>query len=179
MTLLVVHLWAKQNLGLNRGRRKSLTEAAQSSSNKVPAPAPNPPPAPTKPAPYCSFPNCKVPPLNTCSRYKETQYCSKEHQTAHWKWHKKICVAPQKKISAPVPPEPPVPLKGSVNEEEEDEDTCIICLDNVANAKLRPCGYSASCRKCTEELRKRGEPCPLCKKPIAGVDVGGVAELDW
>ncbi|GMH58380.1 hypothetical protein TrLO_g7376 [Triparma laevis f. longispina] len=40
---------------------------------------------------------------------EETHYCSKEHQTAHWKRHKKLYVAPQKKISAPVPPPPPSP----------------------------------------------------------------------
>ncbi|GMH52644.1 hypothetical protein TrLO_g10378 [Triparma laevis f. longispina] len=38
-------------------------------------------------------------------------------------------------------------------EEEDDEYTCIICLANVVNAKLRPCGHSAT-------------------KKIAGFDVG-------
>ncbi|GMH48432.1 hypothetical protein TrLO_g4540 [Triparma laevis f. longispina] len=66
-------------------------------------------------------------------------------------------------MPALVPPASPVPPKGSV---EDDEDTCIICLDNVANAKLRPCGHSATCRECTDELMKRKEPCPLCRKPI-------------
>ncbi|GMH66471.1 hypothetical protein TL16_g04438 [Triparma laevis f. inornata] len=79
------------------------------------------PTAVAKPAPYCAFPNCKVPRTKTCSRCKETQNCSKEHQTEHWRWHKKICVAPQKKMSAPVPPFD-APLKGPVNEEEKDEN---------------------------------------------------------
>ncbi|GMH80219.1 hypothetical protein TL16_g08453 [Triparma laevis f. inornata] len=73
---------------------------------------------------------------------------------------------------APVPPSPPVPLKGSVKEEEDDEDACIICLDNVANEKLRPCGHSATCKGCTEKLRGRNEPCPLCRKKITGFTVG-------
>ena len=113
------------------------------------------PAAAAKPAPSCAFPNCKVPPTKTCSRCKETQYCSKEHQTEHWSWHKKICVAPDKKPPAFVPPAPLVPLKVSVNEEEDDEDTCIICLDNVANANFRPCGHFATCKVCLEKMRKR------------------------
>ncbi|GMH60419.1 hypothetical protein TL16_g03045 [Triparma laevis f. inornata] len=119
-----------------------------------------------------SFPGCKVPPTKICPNCKETQYCFKEHQTAHWKWRKKICVAPQKKISASAPPAPPVPLKDSFEEEDDDEDKCIICLDSVVNAKLRPCGHSAICRECTDELMKRAEPCPLCRKRISGRDIG-------
>ncbi|GMH60914.1 hypothetical protein TL16_g03151 [Triparma laevis f. inornata] len=127
---------------------------------------PSEPAAAAKPAPYCAFPGCKVPPTDTCSRCLETRYCSKVHQTAHWKWHKKICVAPQKKISAPVP------LKGSLKEEEEDEVKCVVCLDNVVNAKLKPCGHSATCRECTQELMNLKEPCPLCRKLIASFTVG-------
>ncbi|GMH89068.1 hypothetical protein TL16_g11346 [Triparma laevis f. inornata] len=130
------------------------------------------PAALAKPAPYCAFPNCKVPPTKTCSRFKETHNCSKERQTEHWRFHKKICVAPQKKISAPVPPSPPVPLKGSVNEEEEYEDRCVICLVNVSDAQMRPCGHSMICRYCTQELMTRSEPCPICRKPLIRFDVG-------
>ncbi|GMH69459.1 hypothetical protein TL16_g05164 [Triparma laevis f. inornata] len=111
-------------------------------------------------------------PTKFCSRCKEIQYCSKEHQMEHWRWHKKICVAPSKKKSAPVPPAPPVPLKGSVDDDEDDVDTCIVCLDDVANAKLHPCGQSATCKGCTEELMNLMEPCPLCRKRIAGMDIG-------
>ena len=58
--------------------------------------SPYEPTAAAKPAPYCAFPNCKVPRTKTCSRCKETQCCSKEHQVERWRFHKKICVAPQK-----------------------------------------------------------------------------------
>ncbi|GMH81925.1 hypothetical protein TL16_g09091 [Triparma laevis f. inornata] len=128
--------------------------------------------AAAKPAPYRAFPSCKILPTKTCSRCQDTRYCSKEHQTEHWRWHKKICVAPDKKLPAFIPPAPPVPLEGSVNEEDDDEDKCIICLNNVYNAKLRACGHSATCRECTEELRGRNELCPLCRKKIAGFTLG-------
>ncbi|GMH67714.1 hypothetical protein TL16_g04752 [Triparma laevis f. inornata] len=130
------------------------------------------PAAVAKPAPYCAFPGCKVPPTKTCSRCKETQYCSKKHQTEHWRWHKKICVPPDKTPPTFVPPAPLGPLKGSVNEEEDEEDTCIVCFNNVVNANLRPCGHSATCKGCTEKLRGRNEPCPLCRKKIAGFTLG-------
>ncbi|GMH74532.1 hypothetical protein TL16_g06491 [Triparma laevis f. inornata] len=66
----------------------------------------------------------------------------------------------------------PVPLKGSVDEEVDDGDKCIVCVDSIVNAKLRPCGHSATGRECTDELMKRGEPCPLCRKPISGFTLG-------
>ncbi|GMH53652.1 hypothetical protein TrLO_g14319 [Triparma laevis f. longispina] len=83
-----------------------------------------------------------------------------------WKWCRKVA------DSLLLQGAPDGALEGSVDEEEDDEDKCIICLDNVVDAKLRPCGHSATCRECTEELRGRNEPCPLCRKKIAGFDVG-------
>ncbi|GMH58411.1 hypothetical protein TrLO_g7381 [Triparma laevis f. longispina] len=128
--------------------------------------------SPSKPAPYCAFPNCKVPPHYFCSRCQETQNCFKEHQIDHWRWHKKICIAPQKKMSARVPFAPPVPLKVSVNEEDEYEDKCVICLVNVPDAQIHPCGHSMICRYCTQKLMTRSHPCPVCRKDIVGFDVG-------
>jgi len=72
-------------------------------------------------------------------------------------------------MSAPVPPAPPVPLKG---EEEKDEDKCVICLMSVPDAKIRPCSHSATCRECAQELINRSEPCPICRKTFEGFDVG-------
>ena len=82
---------------------------------------------------------------------------------------RKSCVAPKKKISASAPPAPSVPLKGSV---EVDDDTCIICLDNIVSAKLRPRGHSTTCKECTRVLITRSEPCPLCRKKITGFTLG-------
>ncbi|GMI14518.1 hypothetical protein TrLO_g4892 [Triparma laevis f. longispina] len=61
------------------------------------------PAAAAKPSHVCGLPECTYPAPLQCSRYKETHYCSKEHQTAHWKRHKKICVAPEKKPAPPAP----------------------------------------------------------------------------
>lgn len=42
----------------------------------------------------------------------------------------------------------------------------------VSLLQLRPCGHSVTCRVCTKKLIDRGEPCPFCRKPIEGYDVG-------
>ncbi|GMH68739.1 hypothetical protein TrLO_g1807 [Triparma laevis f. longispina] len=89
---------------------------------KTSAPVPPPPSSSTVPPHTCGFPGCTKKGQHRCSKFDEIDYCSEKHQEAHWKYYKKICVAPQKKISAPVPSAPPIPLKGSVNEEELYED---------------------------------------------------------
>ncbi|GMH76713.1 hypothetical protein TrST_g11364 [Triparma strigata] len=73
-------------------------------------------------------------------------------------------------MSAPVPLQSSVPLKGQENAEEKDK--CIICLDSDPNAKIRGCNHSYTCRDCTEELICLGDPCPVCRKPFTRFDVG-------
>ncbi|GMH79238.1 hypothetical protein TrLO_g14969 [Triparma laevis f. longispina] len=135
----------------------------------------------TKPAPHCDYPTCPEPASLKCSRCLETHYCSAKHQKEHWPLHKKLCVAPQKKMSAPVPPAPPVPLKGPVDEEDEYVDLCVICLVNVPDAHLRPCGHSMIYRYCTQEQIIRSQPCPICQKPISSFEFNGNEEpyLRW
>ncbi|GMH53103.1 hypothetical protein TrRE_jg611 [Triparma retinervis] len=53
-----------------------------------------------------------------------------------------------------------------------EEDKCIICLDNTVSTKLKPCQHSVCCKPCAEELLRRGQPCPLCRKQISGWEVG-------
>ncbi|GMH65535.1 hypothetical protein TL16_g04219 [Triparma laevis f. inornata] len=91
------------------------------------------------------------------------RYCSAEHQKLHWKVHKKICVAPEKKTSASVPPAP----KG------EEEATCCVCMVSDPSAKLRPCGHTVTCGDCTEKMRMQGhQTCPFCRKAITGYELG-------
>ncbi|GMH73425.1 hypothetical protein TL16_g06186 [Triparma laevis f. inornata] len=37
---------------------------------------------------------------------------------------------------------------------------------------MRPCGHSAVCRDCTQELMTRSQPCLVCRKEIVGFNVG-------
>ncbi|GMH75768.1 hypothetical protein TrLO_g2659 [Triparma laevis f. longispina] len=135
-------------------------------------PLPPPPPSSKVPPRTCGFPGCTKKGQHHCSKCGEFDYSSEKHQEVHWKYHKKICVAPQKKISMPVPPAPPVPLMGTVVEEEEYEDKCVICLVNVPDAQMRPFDHYAVCRDCTRELMTRSQPCPICRKPVSSFEVG-------
>ncbi|GMH95460.1 hypothetical protein TL16_g13164 [Triparma laevis f. inornata] len=67
-----------------------------------PSQSPSEPAAAAKPAPRCGYPTCPKPAPLKCPRCIETHYYSAKHQKEHWPLHKKLCVAPQKKISAPV-----------------------------------------------------------------------------
>jgi len=113
--------------------------------------------------------------------------------------HKKLCAPPGERISWPTTPAPaPAPVAAPASAKAvppivapvaspgsfvasavsipvkivEEADKCIICLDNIVNAKLKPCQHSVYCKTCVEELLRRGDPCPVCRKPIKGFDVG-------
>ncbi|GMH86684.1 hypothetical protein TL16_g10621 [Triparma laevis f. inornata] len=62
--------------------------------------------APTPPGAAVDFLAALSPPPTSAPVAARPIYSAK-HQKEHWKQHKKLCVAPQKKMSAPVPPTPP------------------------------------------------------------------------
>jgi hypothetical protein len=49
---------------------------------------------------------------------------------------------------------------------KEDEDQCVICLSNVADAKFAPCGNSGVCGACAFKLLRTTKTCPLCRKEV-------------
>jgi len=58
------------------------------------------------------------------------------------------------------------PPKVEVKEEEdEDDNLCIICFDNPITVKLEPCGHAKFCKCCGKDFV--GKPCPLCRKTVA------------
>ena len=110
-------------------------------------------------APQCGIPGCSKPAPLKCSRCREVRYCSKEHQTSHWKFHKKLCSPPGAPLSAKAAPPivAPVAAPGSFAapavsapvknvEEVDDSDKCIICMDRVVNVKFKGCNHSMTCR---------------------------------
>lgn len=60
-------------------------------------------------------------------------------------------------------------------EEEEDlegddeDDTCIICMDNPKNAVFYKCGHLATCMECACLLKQRKESCVICREKIEDV----------
>ena len=117
----------------------------------------------------CAMYGCTKVGTKACSTCLEVNYCSMKCQKQHWKYHKKVCSPPIQKLSAPIPPQSPVPLKV---DEVDEKDKCIICMDRVVNVKFKACGHSMTCRVCTDENMRRGMPCPLCRKPMSGYLVG-------
>ena len=56
--------------------------------------------------------------------------------------------------------------------DDEDEEMCTICFDELANACLKPCGHKF-CSDCVKQLKKRavflateGVMCPHCRGPV-------------
>jgi Ring finger domain/MYND finger/Sel1 repeat len=98
--------------------------------------------------PYCV--NCGVEdvPLHGCSRCKLAKYCGTLCQKAHWKDHKKNCLAPEDRR--------PNPTAASANE-------CSICMQELAtNVCLLPCKHTFHV-SCVAELRKHSSNCPMCR----------------
>ena len=48
---------------------------------------------------------------------------------------------------------------------------CVICMGNPPNARLQ-CGHAILCAICSQDLRRRGNGCPICRAPIANLEFG-------
>ena len=56
------------------------------------------------------------------------------------------------------------------DENNDDQNRCVICLDRPKNAIFIPCAHGQFCNPCGQELmiRERPEPkCPICREIIA------------
>jgi TPR repeat protein len=90
----------------------------------------------------------------TCAKCRETTYCGKECQVAHWKGgHKGFCVRPEQRR----------PGLAAEGEEGSDGEKCAICLSKMdAAAVTLPCRHSFH-KTCIDTLRKYDDKCPFCK----------------
>ena len=48
---------------------------------------------------------------------------------------------------------------------------CAICMGNPPNAKLQ-CGHAILCPSCSQDIRRRGDGCPICRAPIIAMEFG-------
>ena len=54
-------------------------------------------------------------------------------------------------------------------EENGEAAVCAICKESEPNAKILPCGHSASCSVCTQKVIDVGSgKCPFCRKEVSG-----------
>jgi hypothetical protein len=55
------------------------------------------------------------------------------------------------------------PVRGAPAAEEEEEDKCPVCMDQITNRRMLPC-HHALCKECLENLvTQMGPTCPICK----------------
>jgi hypothetical protein len=103
----------------------------------------------------------------TCGACKAAHYCSKACQKQHWKnGHKGSCIAPEKRRPHK---EKPNASMASSHQEEENGESCPICLELLSDATLwtLPCELDFH-KECVEALRKLGvlQACPLCRADL-------------
>ena len=54
-------------------------------------------------------------------------------------------------------------------EENKDAAVCSLCEEREPNAKILPCGHSASCSVCAQKVIDVGNGnCPFCRKEVSG-----------
>lgn len=66
------------------------------------------------------------------------------------------------KVSASSDEVPPPASEPAVSE-------CTLCLDAACEAVVVPCGHCSMCMPCAEGVQAAGQPCPMCRGPIASI----------
>src|SRR3989344_4253045 len=49
---------------------------------------------------------------------------------------------------------------------EEPDETCIICMDDVKELVIVPCGHYNMCKNCSQQIFKTTKKCPCCRTII-------------
>jgi len=60
-----------------------------------------------------------------------------------------------------------VNLQGQNNNNEEEE--CIICFDPKPLVKLNPCGHKNVCQECFDAIAAKDNSCPKCRTPVQSI----------
>ena len=81
----------------------------------------------------------------------------------------------RKDFVAEIKPATVLSIQEDKYEEEEDlggdneDDTCIICMDSPKNAVFYKCGNLDTCMECACLLKQRKESCVICREKIEDV----------
>jgi hypothetical protein len=72
--------------------------------------------------------------------------------------------------------EPPVveqPLLVHQPDDDIDDGLCMVCMDNVPNTQVHPCGHIVVCIGCSEQLKNTSDvhTCVKCRRKIEGEPV--------
>mmetsp|Transcript_19905 Transcript_19905/g.55260 ORF Transcript_19905/g.55260 Transcript_19905/m.55260 type:complete len:139 (+) Transcript_19905:554-970(+) len=60
---------------------------------------------------------------------------------------------------------------GETDDNQQEDDMCILCMERAPDMMLIPCGHRCFCRKCIVEticiaIRSEAPACPLCRTTI-------------
>ncbi|CUE79115.1 zinc finger protein, putative [Bodo saltans] len=51
-------------------------------------------------------------------------------------------------------------------EDDDEANTCVICLCNPKDTTVIPCRHLCLCAECAVQLRHQSNKCPICRRPI-------------
>lgn len=54
-----------------------------------------------------------------------------------------------------------------VKEDDSGQKECLVCLDNIKDTVIMPCGHLCICMECGPSLVKAKHTCPICRSHIA------------
>ena len=59
------------------------------------------------------------------------------------------------------------PERLQIRDDEGNElRECAICMSNVKDIILQPCGHCCMCKMCYNKMQYRDQKCPMCREPI-------------
>lgn len=100
----------------------------------------------------CAFYGCNEPGIQRCSKCKDSYYCSKDHQTKHWKEHKLNC---SQYSSSKVPSQTSVPINANV---ETKTCRCMFCGEEmVLKSEQDAIDHMSVCSSLQEQLNDKNQ----------------------
>lgn len=66
----------------------------------------------------------------------------------------------------------PLPSEDELEDQADavaGENVCCVCMSNVKDAALTPCGHKAVCLSCGRVLANQRRACPICRQTVQGV----------
>lgn len=68
-----------------------------------------------------------------------------------------------------LPPQPVLDVETDPETEEEDDDVCVICMENPPQVRFQTCRHVCTCHTCYNNLRGVSDCCPLCRQQMGNV----------
>lgn len=112
-------------------------------------------------------------PIKNPSLYETTTINGPTTSTSR-NWDNKLSENPNqsRSTSAKNSPHKSSPLKSSDNQQQQAiQDLCLVCMVKPKEASIihGKTGHQVCCYVCAKRLRRKGKPCPVCRRPIQKV----------